>query len=292
MPLLSFADRARNVVSYSRMATEKAVQHAEETGAALTEHASEESHGSGIHIALSPEEIGNIGGLPITNTLLMSLVVSVLLMTLAYRYGSRLANVPGRIQAFFEMVVEGAFDFIARTLGDEGLARKYFPLITTVFLFIATANILHFVPGIGSITIPDATGYDAGVLRSMNTDLNVTLALTIIAVLTIEIAGVAALGFWRYAGKFINFSSPVNFVVGLIELVSEVARLVSFSFRLFGNIFAGKVLMAVVLFFVPYFVPVPLMMFEIFVGILQGLIFAMLLLFFIKMAVTDPHEAH
>jgi F-type H+-transporting ATPase subunit a len=274
------------------MATEKAVEHTVGEEMALTEHVAEESHEKGIHIALSPEGFGSFAGIPVTNTLLMSLVVSVLLMGLAYRYGSRLATIPGRVQAFFEMVVEGAFDFIARTLGDEGLARKYFPLITTVFLFIATANILHFVPGIGSITLTDLTGYDAGVLRSMNTDLNVTLALTIIAVLTIEFAGVAALGFWRYTGKFINFSSPVNFIVGLIELVSEVARLVSFSFRLFGNIFAGKVLMAVVLFFVPYFVPVPLMMFEIFVGVLQGLIFAMLLLFFIKMAVTDPHEAH
>src|SRR5690606_17196780 len=116
-------------------------------------------------------------------------------------------------------------------------------------------------------------------LRAPNTDLNVTLALTIIVVTVIELAGVFTIGLWRYAGKFINFSSPLNFVVGLIELISEAGRLVSFSFRLFGNIFAGEVLIAVVVFFVPYAIPVPLMAFEVFVGFIQAAVFAMLTLF-------------
>jgi F-type H+-transporting ATPase subunit a len=135
-------------------------------------------------------------------------------------------------------------------------------------------------------------GETVPLFRSMNTDLNMTLGLTIIAVVAIEVAGVAALGFFAYAGKFINFSSPINFIAGLIELVSEVSRLVSFSFRLFGNIFAGEVLIAVTAFFVPYLLPVPLMAFEMFVGIIQGVVFAMLILFFIKLAVMNPHEAH
>ncbi len=123
----------------------------------------------------------------------------------------------------------------------------------------------------------------------MNTDLNVTLALTFIVMFFIEFAGIFALGVFKYAGKFVNFSSPINFVVGLIELVSELSRFISFSFRLFGNIFAGEVLIAVVSFFVPYVLPAPIMAFEMFVGIVQGAVFALLTLFFVKMAIAEPH---
>ena len=128
----------------------------------------------------------------------------------------------------------------------------------------------------------------------MNTDLNVTLALAIIAVLVIELGGIAALGIIKYGGKFINFHSPLDFAVGLVELIGEVARLISLSFRLFGNILAGEILIVVVTHFAPYMAPVPLMMFELFIGFLQAAIFALLTLFFIKLAVTDAHasEAH
>ncbi len=252
----------------------------------------ETEHGSGIHIALSAEELGTVAGIPITNTLIMSVIVFALLAFVALKYGRRITLIPGRVQAFFELLIEGAYDFMAQTLESRPLARTYFPLIMTIFLFIATANVIHFVPGIGSLTFENSHQETVPFLRSMNTDLNVTLALTIIAVLAIEIAGVITLGFFTYAGKFINFSSPLNFIVGLIELVSEISRLVSFSFRLFGNIFAGEVLIGVVVFFVPYLMPVPLMAFETFVGIVQGIVFAMLVLFFIKLAVMNPHEAH
>lgn len=258
--------------------------------AALHEEVGHEE--GGIHIALSAERLGDYFGMPITNTLLMSWIVVVLLSTIAFATARKMKMVPGRLQAFFEFLFEGAYDYMTQTLENRDRARKYFPLIITVFLFIATANALEFTPGIGSITFTTSEGETVPLLRSMNTDLNMTLAITIIAVIAIEVAGVAALGFFTYASKFLNFSSPLNFIVGLIELVSEVSRLVSFSFRLFGNIFAGEVLIGVTAFFVPYLLPVPLMGFEVFVGIVQGIVFAMLILFFIKLAVVDPHEAH
>lgn len=272
-------------------------QHTAESVVAA-EHFEEVQHGGGIHISLAAERVGELWGLPITNTLITSWIVLLILVAIAVYAGSRVRMVPGRLQAFFEMIFEGAYDYMAATFENRDRARTFFPLIVTVFLFIALANMLEFTPGIGSVGFfHPSTGSGQAteftpLLRSVNTDLNMTLALTVIAVVTIEIAGVAALGFWRYASKFINFSSPILFVAGLIELVSEVSRLVSFSFRLFGNIFAGEVLIGVVGFFVPYFLPVPLMAFEVFVGVIQGLVFAMLILFFIKLAVMDPHEAH
>jgi F-type H+-transporting ATPase subunit a len=201
------------------------------------------------------------------------------------------------LEALFEYV----YDFVAETLGSRELARKYFPLLTTIFLFIFTSNLLEFTPGIGSIGIFRSWGGEfVPLFRSVNTDLNVTLALTIIVIIVIEMAGIMTFGLFRYAGKFVNFHGHsigerlLNFVVGIIELVSELSRFISFSFRLFGNIFAGEVLLAVASYFVPYKLPVPLMAFEMFIGFIQAVVFSMLTLFFIKMAITDPHaeESH
>lgn len=107
--------------------------------------------------------------------------------------------------------------------------------------------------------------------------------------MTIEYAGISVVGALKYIGKFITFKSPLAFFVGIIELISEFGRLLSFSFRLFGNIFAGKTLILVAIFFLPYLVPVPIMAFELFVGFIQAVVFAMLTLFFIKLAVAEPH---
>ncbi len=259
-------------------------------GAKVAEHAGETA--SGIHVALSAEQLGTFLGLPITNTLVTSWIVVVLLLTIAFFVNRRISLVPSRLQILFEEIITYIHTFMRDTLENDAVARRYLPLLVTMFLFIATSNLIEFTPGIGSLGFFHEGGGFSPLLRSVNTDLNVTLALAIIAVIAIEIAGVAALGFFRYAGKFLNFSSPLNFAVGLIELVSEVSRLVSFSFRLFGNIFAGEVLLAVVVYFAPYIVPAPLMAFELFVGVVQGAVFALLTLFFIKLAIADPHAAH
>lgn len=229
-----------------------------------------------------------IGDFAITNTLLMSWLVMAILAIFALVVGRRLALVPGKGQLVFEELIGGMVSYMESVLESRTLARKFFPLIATIFLYIFFSNILGLFPGIGSVYIEHA-GKDVPLLYPVNTDLNVTIALAIIAFLTIEIAGVMVLGFLKYTGKFVTFKSPIAFLVGIIELISEVARLVSFSFRLFGNIFAGKVLILVVMFFVPFVVPVPLLMFEVFVGFIQAAIFALLTLFFIKIAVAEPH---
>ncbi len=284
--------------------TERAVEAAQTSGLPLehiaetanttalpVEHAAEAAHQSGIHVALSAEQIGTFLGIPLTNTLLMSWIVMAMLFTLAFFVRANLKVIPGKFQTFIELMFSYIYEFIETTLEDKTWARRIFPLLLTLFLFIALANLIEFTPGIGSITVQH-DGETAPLLRSMNTDLNVTLALTFIVMFVIEFAGIFALGLFKYAGKFINFSSPINFIVGLIELISELSRFISFSFRLFGNIFAGEVLIAVVSFFVPYFLPAPVMAFEMFVGIVQGAVFALLTLFFVKMAIAEPHGSH
>lgn len=258
------------------------------------EHAAEHTSETSIHIALAAERLGEFLGIPITNTMVTAWIVMAILVIIAVLVGTRLRMVPGKLQLVFEELISYVLGYMEEVLEDRKLAKKLFPLITTIFLFIFASNILEFTPGIGSLGFVsyDLGGHETGftpLLRSVNTDLNVTLALAIIAFVVIEVVGVATLGAMKYAKKFINFSSPLNFVVGIIELFSEVARLISFSFRLFGNILAGEVLIVVVIFFVPYLLPVPMMLFEVFVGFIQAAIFALLTLFFVKIAITEPH---
>lgn len=246
------------------------------------------AHEGGIHIALSAEKIGEWLHFPITNTLLMSWVVIALLSVLAVVIGSRVKLIPGKFQTLIEELFSFVYEYVAETLENREMARRFFPLLMTIFLFVFTANLLEFTPGIGSITYNGVEG-TVPLLRSVNTDLNVTLMLAIVSFFVIEITGIVVLGAIKYGSKFINFHSPIGFAIGIIELIGEIVRVVSFSFRLFGNILAGEVLILVITFFLPYFVPVPLMLFEIFVGFLQAAIFSLLTLFFIKLAVTEPH---
>ena len=195
---------------------------------------------------------------------------------------------PGKLQIVFESMIAFVYDYMTETLEDRKLARVFLPLILTLFMFIFTANALEFTPGIGSLGL----WHDETLVpffRSMNTDLNVTLALALIAFLTIEFTGMYKLGFFTYMSKFISFKSPLAFIVGIIELGSELVRIVSFSFRLFGNILAGEVLIAVASYFVPYVLPSALMSFELFIGFVQAGIFSLLTLLFIKLAVIEPH---
>jgi F-type H+-transporting ATPase subunit a len=128
------------------------------------------------------------------------------------------------------------------------------------------------------------------VLRPGTADLNTTLALALISVLTTQFVGFYFQRF-SYFSKFINFSGPIMFFVGILEIISEIAKVVSFSFRLFGNIFAGEVLLVVIAFLVPLVVPMPFYGLELFVGFIQALVFSMLSLVFFNMA-THGHDEH
>lgn len=246
---------------------------------------------SGISVVLAAERLGSLGGFPITNALVMTWLVMALLVGFAVFFRSRLALVPGKLQAGIEWLFEGTLEYMAEVFESEELARRFFPLVATIFLFIALANELEFVPGVGSLGFV-RPGEFLPLLRAPTTDLNFTLALAAISFFVIEITGIAALGFFRHMARYVNVRSPLGFVIGFIELVSNLGRLISFSFRLFGNIFAGEVLVLVAGYFLPYFLPAPLMGFEMLVGIVQAFVFAMLTLFFIKIAIMDPHAAH
>ena len=249
-----------------------------------TAHAAE-----GISVKLSPYVVTYVGSLPITATLLTAWLSMFILLAVAWYIGRALYIVPSKKQSVVELLIGGAYNYTADTLESKDLARRYFPILMTIFLFILVMNWVGLFPGVTSIGYYDH-GHLIPFLYPPATDLNITIAFALIAFVVIEFAGIAMLGVWKYAGKFINFSSPLAFAIGLIELVSEIARLIAFSFRLFGNIFAGKTLLVVAMALAtPYLLPVPILAYEVFVGFIQAFIFAVLKLFFIKIAVTAPH---
>ena len=242
----------------------------------------------GISVVLKAEQLSSVFGFPITNSLIMAWMVMILLIGFAFLFGRSLKLVPGKLQAGIEWAFEGVLAYMTEVLESEVLARRFFPLVVSIFLFITVINEIEFFPGVGSLGLWHASEF-LPILRAPTTDLNFTLALAMIAFFTIEVTGIATLGFFKYAHKYVNLKSPIGFVVGLIVLVSNLGRLVSFSFRLFGNIFAGEVMVLVAGYFLPYFLPAPLMGFEMFIGLVQALVFAMLTLFFIKLAIAEAH---
>ncbi len=246
----------------------------------------------GIAIHLAPPVLGHIFGIPLTSTMVTTWVTMALLIGLSYVLQKKLTLIPSKVQVVVEALVGGVFDYVSDVLESRTLAKRYFPVIMTIFIFILALNWIGLLPGLTAFGIEgNAHGEKALIpfFYPTHTDLNMTIALAIIAFVFIEVAGVVALGLRKYTGKFINFSSPLNFGIGIIELFSELARLISFSFRLFGNIFAGKTLLLIAMFFVPFILPVPVLAFEIFVGFIQAFIFAILTLFFVKLAIQEPH---
>lgn len=246
---------------------------------------------SGIHVALSAERLGTFLGIPITNTLITTWIVMAVLVLIAVLTYTRLKMIPSKVQALFEILFEFVYDYITETLDSRDMARRFFPLLTTIFLFVLFLNWFEFLPGVESILY-----HGDPLFRGVNTDLTVPLVLAIMSFLVIEVTGIMTIGAWKYGSKFIQnpLKSPIGFAIGLIELIGEMVRIVSLSFRLFGNILAGSVIIAVATFFAPYGAPGLLSLFEVFIGFLQAAVFSLLTLFFIKLAIEEPHgeEAH
>ena len=242
-----------------------------------------------IHISPKAEEIFFVSGIPVTNALILTAVVFVLLAGLSLIFRRRFSLVPGRFQNMVEFIIDSVLDLMEPLYGSRKKAEKYFPWIATFFIFILSANWLGLFPGVGSIGIKHGAEFTP-LLRAPASDLNFTLALAMISVIMIQIFGIMALGPKIHFSKFFDFRGPIKFFIGILELVSEIAKIISFSFRLFGNVFAGEVLLVIIGFLVPYVVPVPFLLFEVFVGFMQAFVFSMLTMVFIAMAVT--HTEH
>ena len=253
-----------------------------------------------MNISLAPEVIFHIGSFPVTNSILTAwIAIGVLLIiSLAARFGLS-QKTPKGLQTFLEMIITFLYDMTESIIGKKDLAKKLFPLLATFFFFILVGSWIGLLPGVGSIGIwehHDGQEVLIPLFRAPTSDLNATIILALITMVTVQIIGLEALGF-KYFGKFLNFSGKTLFdrflslFVSILEGISELSKIISFSFRLFGNIFAGEVLITVMTFLIPYIVPMPFLGFEIFVGLIQAFVFFALSTVFISLAVQS-HDAH
>ena len=255
--------------------------------------------------------IFHLFGLPITNTIIGGWLTVVVLVLLSFVVTRRMKIIPSRLQTAFEFVLGWLYDLCQSIAGEEN-GRRFFPVITTIFLFVLFNAWLSLIPGFGSIEIHTAEGQAIELFRGANTDVNTPLALALVSFVFVEYFGLKTLGI-RYLRKFINvghffrsvgqilkgrfkaglsglFSSFIDMFVGVLETLSELIRIISFTFRLFGNMTAGEILLLIAAFLIPWVLALPFYGLELLVGFVQALIFSGLTLVFVTMAVT-PHEA-
>lgn len=260
---------------------------------------------------LFAEPVTHLGPLPVTNSMINSWVAVIVIVLIAVAVKRKLKEVPTGIQNALEIVVEGFLGIFDSVTNSRKNSVKFFPLIFSFFVFILINNWLGLLPGIGSIgkvVSEDGARTFIPFFRGGTADLNTTLALALIGVVASHAFGVVAIGGWNYFNKFINIKAfleipgkfkkeptvailnPIKAFVGLIEITGEIAKVASLSFRLFGNIYAGEVLLASMAAILAFGLPIPFMFLEIVVGLIQALIFSILILAYLTMATS--HEEH
>jgi len=262
-----------------------------------------------VSIPLAAEPIFEIGHFTVTNSMLNAYIAVGFFILVAIIASRRKSLVPKGIHNIIETVIEFALLEIEKVTQDKKNARKFLPLIATIFFFVLVSNWMGQIPGTGSIGI---WGYMheelelIPLLRPATADLNMTLAIAFVAILSTHLAGMKSQGIFNHFSKFFNLKgiwlslkkgpmaiivAVVEFFIGLIEIIGEFAKTLSLSLRLFGNIFAGEVLMTVMLSLMSYIIPIPFIFLELLVGIIQATVFAMLTLAFMVVA-TMSHGNH
>jgi len=264
------------------------------------------------HPELPAEVVFHLFGFSITNSIIAAWITIIALVGVSYAVTHRIKLIPGRLQCLLESVLGWLYDFCREVAGEEN-GRRFFPVVTTIFLFVIMNAWLSLVPGFGSILITGSEGEPVHLLRGANTDINMPLALALVSFVFVEYFGIRAHGGFRYLSKFINvgqffrgagqlfrgrlkagligmFTGVIDIFVGVLETLSEFIRIVSFTFRLFGNMTAGEILLLIVVFLAPWVLAVPFYGLELLIGFVQALIFGGLTLVFLTIAVAS-HEA-
>lgn len=274
--------------------------------------------------SFAPETIFYIGKFPITNTIINTILVDGFLLLLAYFARSKLALIPGKFQNTVEIVIGGLHDFAQTVAGEK--TKNIFPFFMTFLLFILVANWSGLIPGIGTFGIVEEVRHDGEsettiipLIRPLTSDLNATFALAVVSLFATHILAIRELGIKEYLTKFFAFipliisilkgkpninidtKSPIDIIVsvvtplvmvfvGFLELISEFVKAISLSFRLFGNIYAGEVVLHTIQGIFAFLIPIPFLLLEVIVGAVQALVFAMLTMAFMVLLSSSHHE--
>lgn len=235
---------------------------------------------------LAAETIARLGPLPITNTLLHTFLVDGILLAGVFALKRNISLIPGFFQNAIELVVEGLYDLTESVAGRN--AATIFPWFMSFFVFILVANWSSLLPGFGTIGFFTKEGF-IPLFRGSASDINFTLGLALISAVATHVLAIRAVGIWEYLSRYFSLN-PIFLFVGLLELVGEITKVISLSFRLFGNIFAGEVVISTISKMFAFVLPLPFMGLEIIVGLVQALVFSILTMAFMAILMTPHHE--
>lgn len=233
-------------------------------------------------VALAPETLFTIGSFPITNTVIDTLLVDAVLIGITIYINKKHSVIPTFFQTIIELIAEQFYSLTESTAGKY--TQQIFPFVMSFFLFIIISNYSELIPIITSITV-HKDGTMVPLIRSASSDLNLTLGLALISVVTTHAMGIRATGVKVYLHRFFS-AKPLELYSGLLELISEFTKIISFSFRLFGNIFVGGIMLSSITAFFAYILPLAVLFDELFVGFIQAAIFALLTMAFMSIFTT------
>lgn len=242
---------------------------------------------AGPHISVKAQEVLNVAGISITNSHMLGLLglivlVWVMLRTAAAVQGKKKHNFMTRLLVW---AFEGLYNTVLQVIPDQAWAKRVAPLTITIFFFVISQYYLGLLPFVGPITV-DAHG--TPLFRGGVADLNMTFALAIITIVGAQIYAIKYLGFRGNLGRYLfnPLKDPIMAFVGILEMIAELSRLLGLSFRLFGNVLAGEVLLIMIAYLTQYVSPLalqPFYLFELFIGGIQAYIFFMLSTVFISL---------
>lgn len=265
-------------------------------------------------VTIYAEPIAHVGNFPITNSLITSWLAVFIIIIISISLRAKLKEIPKGLQNFFEMILEGALSLCDQVTGNRKISNKLFPLAFAIFVFVLVNNWIGILP-LGGFGLIEHSGEGASFvpfIRSGTADVNTALMLSLMSVIGANLFGIMSIGIWKYFNKYVNLKAlasiprkvrkepvilmmaPVTFFVSLLELVGEFTKVASLAFRLFGNVFAGEVLLLAMSAIFAYLLPLPFLFLEVFVGLIQAFIFAILTLMYFSMAAQDhdEHESH
>jgi len=249
---------------------------------------------------IGPDAIAMIGNFKIVNSTLMILLITLLLLLVYVVYVRKFKERPSGTQSFMEILYENIASFVDQITGSRERSDAILPLIGTLFIFLGISNLVGLIPGLTSITIGDAP-----LFRSPTADFNLTFTLALGAVVGIQIVSLQKNGLFKYLGQYFKvghvvksfkegigkgFTSLIDFGVGLLDVVGELAKVVSLSLRLFGNIYAGEVLAVILVGALAWVVPAAWTAMNVLVGVIQALVFGSLVAAYYTLAVSSDGE--
>jgi F-type H+-transporting ATPase subunit a len=234
------------------------------------------------------ETIVSLAGFRVTNTLVATLLVDAVIITLIFTLKKRISLVPGKFQGSVEAVIDYLYSTTEQVAGSR--APMIFPWVAIFFIYVAISNLMGLLPGYGTIGFSRGSDF-VPLLKASTSDLNVTLALAVVSVIATHTLAIRTTGLGSYLKRFFSLN-PLLLFVGLMEIVQEVTKLLSFSFRLYGNISAGESVLGTMASISAFILPVPFLALETLVAVIQALIFALLTLAFMSILTETHSKSH